>query len=118
MSTIAPSSRRRSRRSTGARRRGERTIIGVNYLVSGSMEQPRGALVNIPMAEKRRQAARTRDFKRRHAADAKVALRRLQDAALSDGNVFEELLNTVEVATLGQVTHALWEVWGRFRPSM
>ena len=101
-----------------ARQRGERTIIGVNYLTSGSTEQPRGALVHIPMAEKRRQAARTRDFKRRHAAKAKVALRRLQDAALGDGNVFEELLNTVEVATLGQVTHALWEVWGRFRPSM
>ena len=101
-----------------ARQRGERTIIGVNYLVSGTMEQPRGALVNIPMAEKRRQAARTRDFKRRHAAEAKAALRRLQEVALSDGNVFEELLNTVEAATLGQVTHALWEVWGRFRPSM
>ena len=101
-----------------ARQRGERTIIGVNYLVSGSTEQPRGALVHIPMAEKRRQAARTRDFKRRHAAEAKAALRRLQAVALSDGNVFEELLDTVEVATLGQVTHALWEVWGRFRPSM
>ncbi len=101
-----------------ARQRGERTIIGVNYLVSGSTEQPRGALVNIPMAEKRRQAARTREFKRRHAAEAKAALRRLQEVALTDANVFEELLSTVEVATLGQVTHALWEVWGRFRPSM
>ena len=31
---------------------------------------------------------------------------------------FEALLETVEVATVGQVTRALWEVWGKFRPSM
>jgi methylmalonyl-CoA mutase len=62
---------------------------------------------------------RTKQFKREHAKDAKLALARLQTAALSDTeNVFEELLRTVEVATIGQITGALWEVWGRFRPSM
>ena len=47
-----------------------------------------------------------------------AALGRLRETAGSGGNVFEELLTTVEVATVGQITHALWEVWGRFRPSM
>lgn len=100
-----------------ARRRGERTIVGVNYL-NFATERPRGGLVNIPLAEKKKQVARTREFKRVNKKAADAALAKLQSAAQGKGNVFEELLKTVEVATVGQVTHALWEVWGRFRPSL
>ena len=106
-------------RDQRAMREGKRRVVGVNYLTSGGASKPRGELVHIPMKEKRRQAARTRAFKREHARQAQQALRRLQEAAVSDGaNVFDALLETVEHATVGQVTHALWEVWGRFRPSM
>jgi hypothetical protein len=28
------------------------------------------------------------------------------------------LFATLDVATVGQITHALWDVWGRFRPAM
>ncbi len=101
-----------------ARGEGKRTIVGVNYLKFGEKERPRGALVQIPMSEKRRQITRTREFKRKHQTEADAALCRLQEIASGDGNVFSELLNTAEVATIGQITHALWEVWGRFRPSM
>jgi methylmalonyl-CoA mutase len=101
-----------------ARQRGERTVIGVNRLRSNAPQGPTGPIVHVPMAAKHRQVARTREFKRRNAAGARMALERLQEAARGDGNVFEEMVNTVEVASLGQVTHALWDVWGRFRPSM
>ena len=101
-----------------ARHKGERTIVGVNYMESGYREHPRGKLVHIPVADKRKQIARTRAFKRQHAGEAKVALNKLKETAVKGDNVFEEMLNTVEVATVGQITHALWEVWGRFRPSM
>jgi methylmalonyl-CoA mutase len=101
-----------------ARHKGERTIVGVNYMESGYHEHPRGKLVHIPMADKRKQVARTRAFKHQHAKEAKVGLAKLKDTAVNGGNVFEVMLDTVEVATVGQVTHALWEVWGRFRPSM
>ena len=90
----------------------------MNYLCSTTAERPRGGLVSIPLKEKRRQIVRTRAFKRANRDASRVALARLQTVALSDGNVFEELLATVNVATVGQVTHALQEVWGRFRPSM
>jgi isobutyryl-CoA mutase len=70
------------------------------------------------MAKKRKQIERTRAFKKKHARRAEAALERLQAAALGDGNVFEELVRAVEFATVGQVTQALWEVWGRFRASM
>ena len=106
-------------REREAIRAGQRRVVGVNYLRSPDANPARGELVHIPMREKRSQVARTKRFKREHAKDAKLALARLQTAALSDtANVFEELLRTVEVATIGQVTDALWEVWGQFRPSM
>lgn len=101
-----------------ARHGGQRSIIGVNRLRSGSPQGPVGPIVHVPMAAKRKQVARTREFKRRNAAEARIALERLQGVARSGDNVFEELVSTVESVTLGQVTHALWEVWGRFRPSM
>ena len=102
-----------------AMREGRRKIVGVNYLVNPGAERPLGELVHIPMREKRAQAARTRAFKRAHARGAKTALACLQAAALSaDANVFETLVDAVEHATVGQITYALWEVWGRFRPSM
>ena len=105
-------------RERSAMRDGKRRVVGVNYLTSRDGARPRGELVHIPVKSKRAQAARTRAFKREHATDADAALERLQVAAVSDANVFEALLDAVEHATIGQVTHALWEVWGRFRPSM
>ena len=99
-------------------RSGERPVIGLNYLKSDKPAHPRGRIVHIPMADKRRQVARTRRFKRRHARAAEAALERLKATARGDGNVFAELMNTVEAATVGQITRALWDVWGRFRPSM
>jgi len=101
-----------------ARHKGERTIVGVNYMESGYGEHPRGTLVHIPVSDKRMQISRTRAFKRHHASEAKVALNKLKDAATKGDNVFEVMLDAVEVATVGQITRALWETWGRFRPSM
>ena len=45
-------------------------------------------------------------------------LRRLQDVAAAGGNVFAELLETVQVCSLGQITHALYEVGGQYRRHM
>ena len=106
-------------RERKAMREGRRKIVGVNYLANPGAERPRGELVRVPMKEKRAQAARTRAFKREHARGAKQSLARLQTAALSrDANVFDALIDAVEHATVGQTTRALWDVWGRFRPSM
>ena len=44
--------------------------------------------------------------------------RRLQQVVLSGGNLFEELLETVKVASLGQISEALFAVGGRYRRSM
>ncbi len=105
-------------RERRAMREGKRRIVGVNYLAASGASSPRGEIVHVPLKEKRRQVARTRAFKREHARQTELALKRLQHAATSDGNVFEALLDAVEHASVGQITYALWEVWGRFRPSM
>jgi methylmalonyl-CoA mutase cobalamin-binding domain/chain len=46
------------------------------------------------------------------------ALARLQHTARSGGNLFAELLQTVCSCSLGQITHALYEVGGQYRRSM
>jgi methylmalonyl-CoA mutase len=37
---------------------------------------------------------------------------------IDDGNVFEELMNSVRVCSLGQITNALFDVGGQYRRSM
>ena len=54
----------------------------------------------------------------RWADESDPALRRLQEVAWSGGNVFAELMETVKVASLGQISEALFEVGGRYRRSM
>jgi len=38
--------------------------------------------------------------------------------ALENGNIFDELMETVKYASLGQITEALFEVGGRYRRNM
>jgi len=45
-------------------------------------------------------------------------LKRLQQAVIDNGNVFEVLVDAVRVCSLGQITHALFEVGGQYRRSM
>ena len=46
------------------------------------------------------------------------ALKRLKMSAVEGGNIFEELMETVKVASLGQITRALYEVGGQYRRNM
>jgi methylmalonyl-CoA mutase len=95
-------------------------IIGVNTFRNPQPEASARpvALVRGSEEEKRAQLDSLRSFQRRHAAHTPAALRRLQEVALQGGNVFEELLETVKVASLGQIADALFEVGGRYRRAM
>ena len=46
------------------------------------------------------------------------ALKRLQEVAAAGGNVFAELMESVKVASLGQISHALYQVGGQYRRNM
>ncbi|MBS0397011.1 MAG: methylmalonyl-CoA mutase, partial [Proteobacteria bacterium] len=57
----------------------------------------------------------------RHVLDggaAPAALARLQQVAAGGGNVFAALMSTVRVASLGQITRALYAVGGQYRRNM
>jgi len=99
---------------------GKLPIVGVN-----TFENPHPTLQGSPPAlmrssedEKQRQLVALQQFHERHRAAAPQALRRLQEVALTGGNVFAELMETVRVASLGQITEALFAVGGRYRRSM
>jgi len=59
-----------------------------------------------------------RDFHERHRKEAGPALERLGDTVCRGGNLFETLLETVRVASLGQISGALYELGGKYRRSM
>ena len=68
--------------------------------------------------EKQAQIDSVAKFQETHSSEAEGALQRLKNVALNDGNIFGELMKTVRVATLGQITHALFEVGGRYRRNL
>jgi methylmalonyl-CoA mutase len=101
---------------------GELPIIGVNTFINPHEDvdavTSKMELARSTDEEKQSQLARLRDFHTRHAQEAPPALKRLQDAALSGGNVFAELMETVRSCPLGQITQALFEVGGQYRRNM
>ncbi len=58
---------------------------------------------------------RLEDFKKRHKAQAEQALKRLKERALGGENIFAALMDTAPVCSLGQMTHALYQVGGKYR---
>jgi isobutyryl-CoA mutase len=99
---------------------GEYPIIGVNTFRNPHAE---AAPDHIELArsteeEKQSQLNRLADFQSRHADEAPAMLARLQRAVIDNGNVFEVLMDAARCCSLGQITHALFEVGGQYRRSM
>lgn len=101
---------------------GELPIIGVNtYLNPNPPSEEEVDNMEIARAtkeEKELQINNLREFQTRNGAQTVEALKRLKAAAVNGGNIFEELMETVKVASLGQITHALYEVGGQYRRNM
>src|SRR5690625_5102206 len=101
---------------------GELPIIGVNTYLNpnppsedeiDSME-----LARAKKEEKEHQINNLRKFQENHQDKAEQALERLKKVAQEDGNIFAELMETVKVASLGQITDALYAVGGQYRRNM
>ena len=73
-------------------------------------------MIRTPRDKKQLQLDRLRDFEQRHAAESEKALDQLAAVVENNGNVFAELIGTVEHCSLGQITTRLQETVGRFRP--
>src|SRR5712664_2719110 len=99
---------------------GSYPIIGVN-----TFRNPRGdstsqkiELIRSTEEEKQSQLKRLRDFQKRNSASSSEMLERLRQAVMRNENVFAVLMDAVRVCSLGQITHALFEVGGQYRRNM
>ena len=99
---------------------GSMPIVGVNTFLD-----PKGSPTIIPeeviranVEEKEYAVASLQAFHSRNAVRAPEALERLQRVAVDGGNLFEELLECSKVASLGQMSAALYEVGGQYRRNM
>jgi len=100
---------------------GELPIIGVNTFINPNAEEEE--LNNLELArstdeEKELQIRNLRAFQSKHQHEVEGALTRLKEVALKGENIFAELMETVKVASLGQITQALYEVGGQYRRNM
>lgn len=100
---------------------GELPIIGVNtFLKEGVSEEEQKPieLIRSTEEEKKQQIDNLEAFWKRNEDRSAEAIERLKEVARNNGNLFDELMETVKVASLGQISHALYEVGGQYRRNM
>jgi methylmalonyl-CoA mutase len=99
---------------------GEYPVVGVNTFLSkeGSPFEIPKELIRATAAAKDLQITNLRAFQERNADAAEASLADLQRVAISGSNVFEQLMDTAKVASLGQMSRALYEVGGQYRRNM
>src|SRR5690625_1475557 len=101
---------------------GELPIIGVNtYLNPNPPSEEKIDSMELARAskeEKEHQISELHKFQEANKEHIDQALERLKHVAASDGNIFAELMETVKVASLGQITNALYQVGGQYRRNM
>ncbi len=99
---------------------GELPLIGVNTFLNkkGSPTVLPGEVIRSTTEEKEQQIQNLQAFKKRNEAKAAAMLQQLKQAAIQNENLFITLMETVKYCTLGQITHALYEVGGQYRRNM
>jgi methylmalonyl-CoA mutase len=99
---------------------GELPIVGVNMFMSDNEAQEAGTteLIRSTEEEKQQQIAQLALFCERNKQNSDEALDQLKKVARTNGNIFSELMETVKVASLGQISRALYEVGGQYRRNM
>jgi methylmalonyl-CoA mutase len=99
---------------------GELPLIGVNTFLNkkGSPTVTPGEVIRSTTEEKEQQIQNLQAFHKRNDARREDALKKLKEVAVNNGNLFEELMETVKYCSLGEITHALYEVGGQYRRNM
>ncbi len=99
---------------------GEFPIIGVNTFLSskGSPTVIPGEVIRSTTEEKEFQINTVQNLWKRSGDQGEEQLKKLQEVAINNGNIFAELMNTVKYCSLGQITKALFDVGGQYRRNM
>ena len=99
---------------------GELPIMGVNTFLSslGSPTIIPGEVIRATPQEKEYQILMLEQLHKTWSEETEIQLKKLQKAAIHNDNVFEVLMETTKYASIGQITHALFEVGGQYRRNM
>ncbi len=99
---------------------GELPIVGVNTFLNkkGSPTILPTEVIRSTKEEKELQVENLHAFWKRNEHRSAAMLENLKEVAISNGNLFEALMETVKYCSLGQITHALYEVGGQYRRNM
>jgi methylmalonyl-CoA mutase len=99
---------------------GEYPIIGVNAFLNkkGSPTVTPSEVIRATEEEKQLQIATLQEFQNRNSNKVEALLAQLQQTAISGGNIFESLMEACKYCSLGQISHALYEVGGQYRRNM
>jgi methylmalonyl-CoA mutase len=99
---------------------GELPLVGVNTFLNkkGSPTIIPNEVIRSTPEEKELQINNLKTFWKRNENKSDEMLKRLRSVAINNGNLFEELMETVKYCSLGQITHSLYEVGGQYRRNM
>jgi methylmalonyl-CoA mutase len=99
---------------------GKLPIVGVNTFLNkkGSPTIIPNEVIRSSKEEKEQQIANLHAFHEHNLHHSEEALKKLQQTAIENGNLFAELMGTVKYCSLGQITHALYQVGGQYRRNM
>lgn len=101
---------------------GELPIIGVNTYLNPTPPTAEDVnnltIARASYKEKEEQILHLKKFQERNGQLNEAALEKLKQTAISGENIFAQLMECVKVASLGQITHALYEVGGQYRRNM
>ncbi len=99
---------------------GKLPIIGVNTFLSaeGSKTVIPDEVIRSTIEEREFAISSLGDFQKRNLSKKETALLNLQNVAISNGNIFEELMETVKYCSLGEISNALYMVGGQYRRNM
>jgi len=99
---------------------GEFPIIGVNTFLSskGSPTIIPKEVIRATEEEKESQIQTLKSLHEGNTQKAAEALKKVQQAAIQNKNLFAELMEATKMCSLGQITDALFEVGGQYRRNM
>ena len=99
---------------------GKMPIIGVNTFLEGEESHTvvPGEVIRATTEEKEYQIHMLEQLHETWKNEATEQLRLLQQAAVSNMNVFEGLMEATKFASIGQITNALFDVGGQYRRNM
>jgi len=99
---------------------GELPIIGVNTFLGkdGSKTVIPGEVIRATETEKEYQIHMLDQLHKTWAKESEESLKKLQEVAVNNENVFETLIETAKYSSIGQITGALFNVGGQYRRNM